>query len=417
MSWNVVLNKFCEIKNKAMESGIDLWAYDTEKETCLDYWVRMLKNEEYTSLIKYLQMNEWNDFLLVRYGDYSSVFEGESEVTFDNFWDMYDGFYRECRSVVINIRKDELVLTPFKKFRNLNEGEETSYENVRERINNASCVEFSDKLDGSMQSARFYDGEIRMAGSQSLDRENSWRLADGYRMLMEQENYQKMLMDHGDKTFIFEYISAKDAHVVKYDMEGLFLIGVRDVNTGEEASYREILEYADKYHVLATEVFDKTLDEVIAGLDEKKSSEAEGFVINIDGFKVKIKYNDYVTMHKMLSSISSINLIIQNIAEDRFDDMIAKVPNAYRDRVLKVAKIVFEYKNRIENEIADTFARAPKDNKKEFMIWVTENVRKEIQGYVRCEYLGESYNVLKRSTGYLKLKEMGVEEYAELFTE
>lgn len=419
MSWNSVMNMFSEIKKAAITAGIDLWKYETTKESCVEYWIRMLNNAEFTEIFKNLQCNEYGDLLLIRYGNYSSVFDGESEVTFENFWDLYDGFYRECRSVVINIKKDELVLTPFRKFRNLNEGEETSYENVSAKIKSAKCIEFSNKLDGSMQSARFYDGEFIMAGSQALDKENSWRLADGYRMLNENENYLKMLRENSNETFIFEYISKRDAHVVKYDKEGLFLIGVRNVITGIEASYKEVLEYAGKYGVLTTEVFDKTLDQIIAELDDKKSSEAEGFVINIDGFKVKIKYNDYVHMHKMLSAIGSINLIIQSIAEDGFDDMIAKIPTAYKGRVLTVAKYVYEYKDKTEKAVREAYMNAPKDDKKEFMIWVSKNVSKEIQGFVRCMYLGKNFNVLKRSGGYLKVKDMGVDtnEYGELFKE
>lgn len=411
MSWNVVLNKFIEIKKKASEKGINLWDYDKDNETCVEYWIRKLNISEYIELFSSIQLNEYGDFLLVRYGNYSNVFDGENEVSFDIFWDLHDGFYRECRSVVINIRKDELVLVPFRKFRNLNEGAETSYENIQERMKTAKCIEFSNKLDGSMQSARFYDSEFVMSGSQSLDRDNSWRLADGYRMLTENDNYLTMLKEHADKTFIFEYISARDAHVVKYDKEGLFLIGIRDVNTGEEASYKEILEYASRYGTLTTEVFDKTLDQIIAELDDKKSSEAEGFVVNIDGYKVKIKYNDYVYMHKMLSAISSVNLIIQSIADDRFDDLIAKVPSAYRDRVMKIAEIVYKYKSETEKTINETFAKAPKDDKKEFMIWVSENADQKIRGYLRSRYLGKGYNVLKRQSSYLKLKDMGVDDY------
>ncbi len=415
MSWNVVLNKFCEIKREAEKKLADIWAYDKHHETCLEYWVRMLHMESYQNLTKCLATVEHNNLLLIRYGNYADIFKQDENVTFDSFWDMYDGFYRECRSVVIDIKKECLVLTPFCKFRNLNEGEETSYENVSKRIREASCVEISNKLDGSMQAARYYDDEIVMAGSQSLNKENSWRLADGYRMLMEKEGYQNMLRENPDKTFIFEYLSQKDAHVVKYEVEGLFLIGIRSVLDGTEANYKEILECANRYQIPATEVFDKTLDEIMGELDSKKSSEAEGFVINIDGFKVKIKYNDYVYMHKALSAISSVNLIIQNIAEDKFDDMIAKVPNAYRDRILKVARVVFQYVSETEAEVEKAYAMAPKADKKEFMIWVTEHVRKEIQGCVRQKYLKNSYQVLKHGQGYLKLKDMGVANYEEVF--
>lgn len=70
----------------------------------------------------------------------------------------------------------------------------------------AHTVEFSNKLDGSMQSATWYNGEIVMAGSQAINPENSWRLQDGYRMIRALPGYEKMLKDFEHHTFIFEYM-------------------------------------------------------------------------------------------------------------------------------------------------------------------------------------------------------------------
>lgn len=422
MSWNPVMNKFLEMKEAFVEKfgEADLYAYDQQAEACLDYWARKLDVAEYTSLIKPLQLNEYGDLLLVRYGNYADVFGGEEDVTFDDFWNMYDGFYLECRSVVINIKEDTLVLTPFKKFRNLNECEENSYENIAKRIREAKCVEFSDKLDGSMQCARWYKDQMILAGSMSLNPEMSWRLEDGYRMLNEKKGYALMLQENPDKTFVFEYISMQDAHVVKYtkEQEGLHLIGVRDVNTGTEASYADVLAYATAYELPSTQVFKKTLDQVVSELDEKQSSEAEGFVVNIDGYRVKIKYNDYVNMHHMLSAISSINLIIRNIADNTFDDMLGKVPSAYRDRVLKVANFVFGYVHDTQEKINTLYEAAPKSDKKTYMIWVNENAPKELQAYLREKYLGRSYNLIKTVSGrYKKLTEMGLANNTDIFEE
>lgn len=121
--------------------------------------------------------------MLIRYARYNNVYDGEVENSGEDFWDRYDGFYRECRSLVIDVVNDCIILAPYKKFFNIGEVEETSLENVRARINTAKCIEFSNKLDGSMQSVTWYNGEIVMAGSQMPDPELSWRLADGYRMI------------------------------------------------------------------------------------------------------------------------------------------------------------------------------------------------------------------------------------------
>ena len=209
LSWNPVLNKFIEIKNAYIStfSTNRLWDYNPSKTTCLDYWVERLDNSEYIELIKPLQLIEHRGLLLIRYGNYADVFGGEDDVTPDEFWDKYDGFYLECRSVVIDIIENRLAVTPFKKFRNLDECEETSIENISKRINDAKCVEFSDKLDGSMQAVRYYNDNIVMCGSTSLNPESSWRLKDGYKMLFNRAGYIDLIMDNPLLTFIFEYIS------------------------------------------------------------------------------------------------------------------------------------------------------------------------------------------------------------------
>ena len=408
--WNKVFILFMELKKVIGDNFtldipfkdlIELYGTDEQKRICDP-----------------LQLNQYGDLLLIRYGKYTDVFSGESEYDFVEFWDMYDGFYQECRSLVINIIKEELVLTPFKKFRNLNECEENSIENIKKKIEIAKSIEITDKLDGSMQSARWYDNKVIMSGSQALNKSESWRLADGYNMLTTNKNYVTMLKDYSDYTFIFEYISLKDAHVVLYDksQEGLYLIGVREVETGNQLSYKDVLGLAKKYDVKCTKLYDKTLDEVMSELTVYKAYEKEGFVMNIDGHMVKIKCDDYVNIHRILSNISSINLIIQKISEDQFDDLISKVPESYRDRVMNVANIIFNYINETDRIVKELYETADKADKKTFMIWVDNNVDNKFRGYLKNIYVGRENNYLKYGQRLKKLKEMGIQDgYSSLF--
>lgn len=435
MSWNPVLNKFIEIKNeyKRRLGYITYYykeGYTNESETCLERWVSELNGiepfnqyKEYEDLLSCLELNQHENMLLIRYGRYSNIYDGEVEASGEDLWDRYDGFYRECRSIVIDVENDCIILSPFAKFFNINELEETSLENIQRRISNAKTIEFSDKLDGSMQSARWYNNRIIMAGSQAINPDNSWRLQDGYRMINELPGYKEMLMKYPECTFIFEYISLKDAHVVKYtkEQEGLYLIGIRRVDDGEEYNYRTVLEFAKVFNIPTTKIFDKTIEQVMEELDDKSSDEAEGFVINIDGYKVKLKYNDYVHIHKALSKLSSVNLIIRSIADDKYDDLLAKLPVAYHEQVKKVATIVVNYIDKTEKIISEYYNLAPKNNKKEFMIYVSENVPREYQGYCRELYFGNNINVIKSGNDkcphYKRLKDMGVDDYAKIFIE
>ena len=131
--------------------------------------------------------------------------------------------------------------------------------------------------------------------------------------------------------------------------------------------------------------------------------------------------DDYVKIHRVLSQISSINLIIESVAENKVDDLIGKLPEAYRDRVRIIERIVHNYIKEIDAEVQKYFKAAPKDNRKTFMIWVHENVPKKYKGYVRNQYLGLENNYIKHGSekcpAYRKLNEMGVTDYKSIFRE
>lgn len=442
-NWNEVYNLVMDIKHKYIKCFNEepkyepYEVYDSNKSiSTLEYMIQSLKSfkslfsligetfdmEVAKGKIKYLQINQMNEFILLRYANYSSVFGGEEPVSLDDLFSCYDGFYRECRSIVIDLKREAIVTSPFKKFANLNEWEENSEENIRHEIENAKSVEITNKLDGSLQVARWYNNELFMTGSQSLDYKKSWRLESGRNMLLSNPSYVKMIRENPTITFMFEFISLADTHVVKYDksQEGLYLIGMRDTTTGKQFSYADVQKVANRYNVLMTEIFDKTLDDVLKEIKYLKSDKCEGFVINIDGHMVKVKTDDYVKLHKIISKISSINLIIQNIADGKTDDLLAKIPKTYHGRVVKIIKITDEYIAKMEEKVNYYYYNSPARldnsdvNKKEFMLYVDRNVPVKYRSYVRNKFLGKEYSYLKSSgktPRYIKLNEMGVTDY------
>lgn len=404
MSWNPTLDLVLEIKHDYHNT------FDTYDNYKFESWLEKLNKQKYNEVFECLQVNQFNEFILIRYGLHEMA---------DGMWTNPNSIYRECRSIVIDLEKEKLVLTPFRKFFNINEVDENKIKMLENKIKKAKILEITNKLDGSMQSARWYNDKVFLAGSMAMDVNNSWRLKDGYSMLT--ENYIQMIKENLDYTFIFEYISIQDGHVVLYNKqdEGLYLIGIRNVVTGEQLSYSQIKEYAKRYNAKMTQIEDLTFEEVLTKMKEFKSNQKEGWVLNIDGQFVKIKCDDYVHLHRLLDKVSSINVIIENIAEDRYDDLLSKIPENYKDRIKKVAKIIFDYKNTIIEKINNYFELAPKDDKKDFMIWVDNNVPNDIKGYVRCIYLNRDFNVLKKGLqGYKKMNDMGFDtNYSALFAD
>lgn len=392
MKWNPILRIVEAIKDEVVIHGGDTSAPFEE-------WLEFLDDYRFTKFFESLQVNQKGKFILVRYG-IAELQRG--------MWEDENSPYREARSVVIDLEKMKLVTCGFRKFFNVNEVEENEVEKLQEKIKNAKVFEVVDKLDGSMQNARWYEGEVFFNGSMALDEEESWRVEKGKSLLV--QDYHDMIKKHSNLTFVFEYVSEDNPHVVIYDEEdeGLYLLGARDVNTGYHLTHRELSNIVSSYpEVKIAQQENRALGELLELMKEYSSDEKEGWVIRIDDHFVKIKCDDYVNMHRVLDSVSSENVIIRAIADGEYDDLLSKVPDAYRDRVEKTADEIFNFVDKVSKNVVRYYHEAPKEDKKEFMIWVTNNVPKVIQGFVREKYLGKSRSVLtKGKIGHRKMSEI-----------
>lgn len=375
-----------------------------------------LHNTTIDAIFDNLSLVEWDDLVLFRYKQFAKIFDNadRDENPWSAFWNKFDGLYREMRSIVIDTTTCRVALYPFDKFFNINELEETSLENVKRRIAKAKNIEFSDKLDGSMVSARYYKGKLILNGSKSLNPSESWRLADNYRIVAtEKATLGRMIKENPGYTFIFESLTPADVHVVKYneDEMGMHLIGMRDMTDFHLLSYKEILSWAERYGVQTTTVFDKTIDEVMSELGSKRSDEKEGFVMNADGFMVKIKYDDYVQMHGIISKLSSVNLVIRAVADGTLDDVISKVPTAYRPRIEKIAQAVMDYESSCQCRVKEFYNNNKHLAIKDYALLAQSALGNDLRGAAISVYKGKPVSFIKRHTGgYKKLSDMGISQ-------
>ena len=390
--WNSVLQLVLQIKKEYQ-------AQYSDKVLNLQEWIAKLNKEQYNNIFDCLQINQHNNLVLIRYG-LAEMQKG--------MWEDENSIYRECRSLVIDLENECIALCSFRKFFNLNEVKENTLENISKKIAVAQTVEITDKLDGSMQTARYYNGDYLMAGSMALDRKNSWRLESGYRFLT--DNYKHMLKDYADYTFIFEHISQQDAHIVSYskEEEGLYLIGARSVLTGEMKTYSELIELANKYQIKVVKKEQTSLDEILSRVKTELSENKEGWVLNIDGHYVKIKCDDYVKLHRILDKVSSANVLIEAVANNTTDDILCKLSGQTKARVEEQIAQIEKIKEDLNNKIEQYYSQADLSCKKSFMLWVSNNVEKDLQGYVRMKYLNQKYNVLKTNKRYKKATELGL---------
>lgn len=381
-----------------------------EGETILDKMLNDLKEYEpyfveYVSKIfHYLNFKQYDRYILVRYKDMTELY---SDVSPEEYWSLYDGLYRKCRTVVYDIVSEKCVLHGYDKFFNVNELNETNIDTVISYSKTASLFEVSNKLDGSMVLAsKIKNGPILLATSNSINSETSWRLNLAYSLLTVE--IYNMLYDNEGDTFIFEMITPEDSHIVNYSETdyGLHLIGIRKVLFDDNmdnsfmVNYKNVINIATEYGVKTTETFNMTIDEIMSQLESKSCNEAEGFVIRVNDNFYKIKYHEYVQMHKILSGMVSPNAVIDAIKRGVYDDFRSKIPSSYHNRVNEIASIVFKCMNELCEYVEERthFIEINFSDIKDKMKFISNEIPKELQSYVRNCVIKRKYGLFSKNS-------------------
>ena len=375
----------CEIKDKIIKSVLDVFkALDI---TCYSHY----------ALFKYKGYIELGD---LGYGS--------------NFFEIYNGLYRECRSIVFDLKNDTIELASLSKFKNYNEDEDSwKADNIWKKYDNASGNFYiTNKMDGSYQQYRYdvREDEIIGSGSSALDRNESWRLSEGYSLLT--DGHKRMFKDFPDWTFIFEYISPKNPIVVKYtkEQEGLYLLAARNVYDGSEMTFTELKGKASWYSIKITENYADSLSDILTQTEKYTSDEKEGWVLDIIGidgvhFRTKIKTESYLLMHRILAGKVSPNAVVQAIHDNILDDFLSTVPEAYRSIINEYKENVYLYIRLMKQTVNFYYQKIEKnglESKKEKMIWIQNNVPKDFQGAVRNKVLGYENDYLKHINDTVK---------------
>lgn len=306
-----------------------------------------MSDNDVLNFLNCLTSSQIGDFVIIRYNEIrifnNIVMVGET-------FDAYDGLLRECRSFVFNVRSFSVVSLPFYKFMNLNEAADYSSDAVSKRLENASSVEYSNKMDGSFiqiskldKTSDFYNyPDILTSSKNILDTDI---VVLGRKWYESQPDYKRMVMDNPDYTFMFEMIDMNDKHVVFYTKDdcGLYLIGMRHKESGEIVSYHDVVKIAEKYNVRHTEVYDITYSEMQKNLERYKASQKEGYVMNIDGFLVKMKCSDYKSLVSIIRKNNNSNSVIVAISNDSLGELYSILPEEYHEDIKKLAEEVYDY--------------------------------------------------------------------------
>lgn len=250
----------------------------------------------------FMQKHPEADLYIYNYADKCQYEKSWNEITL------------QARGLILDSEMN-YVTRPFGKFFNIQE-------HGPEEIPNEE-FEIFDKLDGSFGQIYWLNNKPYISSRGSFNSDQSIR---ANKILYEKYQHTFDKLDK-TKTYIFEIIYPENRIVVNYnDMEDIILTAITDNKTGKDLP----LEYDLGFKVVKKYDGINDLEELKA-LEENNK---EGFVIKFkSGFRVKMKFAEYVRLHRVITGVSNI-VIWEYLSQNKsFDELLSRVPDEFYDWV------------------------------------------------------------------------------------
>lgn len=265
-----------------------------------------------------------------------TIWNYSPRVQYERLW---DDITIQCRGLVTN-SQGKIIARPFKKFFNYEEHKPEDIPNeefvVYEKLDGSLGILFNYKDEWILATRGSFTSPQAIKGKEILDRHDisAWRK---------------------DNTYLFEIIYPENRIVVDYgNEEKLVVIGGIHTETGEEIPDSSLFWTQDSGFEVVTTY--KTWGEGYDLLKEEISKDKEGYVIRFkNGFRMKIKGEEYKRLHKILTNISNRD-IWEYLKENKsFDEVLDKVPDEFYNWVRETARdLTIRFEN-IDNDYNDIF--------------------------------------------------------------
>jgi RNA ligase len=312
-----------------------------------------------------------------------TIWNYSPKVQYERLW---DDITMQCRGLVTN-SQGKVIARPFKKFFNYEEHKPEDIPN--------EYFEVYEKMDGSLGILFYYEYELSEEGRYNLWFNNNyetgmerffdpnnlpdygnpyyeptpktkgeWVMATRGsftseqsvkgRKLLERYDYNRL---HTDYTYLFEIIYPENRIVCVYDFEDLVLLGMVHTESGDEVNIRntnnEDIRLNNMIENLGFRVVTlyKTWGEGFDILKEEISKDREGYVIRFkNGFRMKIKGDEYVRLHRILTNISNRDIWEYLKDGKPMDEILDKVPDEFYSWVRGTKNDLIAQFNMLEEE-------------------------------------------------------------------
>jgi len=228
------------------------------------------------------------------------------------------------RGLILHDETFEIIARPFKKF--FNHNEKPLPESVF-----TSSIEVTEKLDGSLGISYFDDsGNLFIATSGSFHSDQAVKANQIY-----DAKYRGLWEPNPQLTYLWEIIYPENRIVVDYGSEeDLYLLGAVTITTGEELSPNVLSEWRWKK---ASSYKFKNLHAVLTSPSRENK---EGYIVYFKDadFRVKIKHEEYVTLHRYATGVNSLRIWEMLKEGENFTEEMSHMPEEFLNYVMKTKK-------------------------------------------------------------------------------
>lgn len=260
---------------------------------------------------------------------------------------MLDSIWNEatmiCRGLIVDSSKN-VVARPFKKFFS-----ESQLQSLGIEISLEQNFEVYEKMDGSLGILYFVDDVPYISTRGSFDSDQAIEANKILKEKYSNISFQKNL------TYLFEIIYPENRIVVDYGSKrDLILLAIVETQTGKEISLDDApegLQVVNRYD--GTKDFSKVLEQ----FEKYSGTEFEGLVVKFkNGFRIKIKTEDYKRLHKILTNINEKRIWecisngqglqeILDVVPDEFCEWVRSVEKRLKDEfkiIESISKMLFD---------------------------------------------------------------------------
>jgi RNA ligase len=213
----------------------------------------------------------------------------------------------------MNIDTNEIIARPLAKFFNYEE-----WIAMGKSIPNGSPT-VAEKMDGSLGILYWLDGVPWVATRGSFTSDQALWATEWVR-----KNISKIEKCNRDWTYLFEIIYPANRIVLNYDFSGLAWLGAVNIETGVfEIPLKEAFDFMiPVFHNFVS------VDELL----KQNPANREGFVLYYEDTMLKIKFDEYVKLHKIMTGLSEKGvweLLKEKGIDTEANELVENVPDEF----------------------------------------------------------------------------------------